>query len=53
MWRSMPVCSRCWAERYPSREAISLKTNPEVDCTVCEEPTTSGIYVRMEVRWPR
>lgn len=50
-WRSMPVCNGCWNEHMPGREAAYVIAGPEEECIVCEEPTTSGIYVRMRVEW--
>jgi hypothetical protein len=50
-WRSMTVCANCWIDRKFDQAPARVLDAPEKECIVCEEPTTSGIYVRMRVEW--
>lgn len=50
-WRNMAVCQGCWNERNPDRQAARLVSGPDEECIKCEQPTNSGIYVRMRVEW--
>lgn len=56
-WRDAMVCDECWVARAGDREPCRLRSAPNADsfaegeCMVCEEPTASGIFVRMRVEW--
>lgn len=52
MWRTLPVCSRCWMDRNFDRLPARVIDAPVADCIACEEKTDEGIFVRVKVEWP-
>lgn len=64
MFRPLPVCSECWNRRNPGRAPYEIISGTvwntatatpapleSPECIDCQQPTESGIYVRMRVQW--
>ncbi len=45
---SQPICDVCWRQREGDRIPVRIVTRPPERCAFCGDPTTSGIYVRID-----
>lgn len=52
-FRNLPVCEDCWKEHSGEREPVRVAGDSLVSCVMCEQPTASGIFVRMRLEWSR
>jgi hypothetical protein len=43
------LCNDCWKIRHPARAAARMKHGEPERCHTCGEPTTSGIYIRVDL----
>jgi hypothetical protein len=41
-------CEACWNERNPHRQAHRMRLPEPERCAFCGQPTTAGIYVRVD-----
>jgi hypothetical protein len=48
-----PICTHCWAERYPDREGRRIEEARLEKCAFCGVETKSGIYIRMNPKFVR
>lgn len=46
-WRQ-PICGMCHRLRYPGRPPIRQAERERETCVDCGQPTTSGIYIRID-----
>lgn len=53
---TQPLCRACWDLAYPGRRPTRVIDSDLETCCVCGQPTSAGIYVRVDpatVAFPR
>lgn len=50
-WRNFMVCDECWRERRSLREPTRVLDSEPADCIVCDQLTSSGIFIRVRCEW--
>lgn len=45
---TQPLCMKCWKLTHPDRVPLCVRDDDIVQCCLCGENTSAGIYTRLD-----